>query len=336
MDYKGVNAKVRAMSGKLLKNDDYMALMNANSVHEVWLMLKELPSYKNITLSSEPTINSIERNLLFALAEDYRKLNKFINDYKIKRFLQAVGLKIEIYIIKQLLCVIFHKRDTADFGNMQNKQLLIDVEKLKSSQSVNEFIENLKGTIFYNSLYDIYREDTGLFELESYLDLFYYVNVWKLKDRYLNKTDKAVVERVIGTEVDLLNIIWIYGLKKYYSLPNNLIYTHLMPVKYRLDAKTINRLVETESDEQLLLEIYSTPYGKSFLKSAEPEHVHYKEMTKTYHAAKAFSRESLSVILEYLYLKEFEIKNVITLLECVRYGFDKKEIPKHLLAWRWH
>ena len=51
------------------------------------------------------------------------------------------------------------------------------------------------------------------FDYEMQLDIHYYKEVWKLKDKLLNGDTLKAFTECIGTEIDLLNIMWIYRSK---------------------------------------------------------------------------------------------------------------------------
>lgn len=343
MDYSGINAKIKAMIGTLLKNDEYEMLCNLKSVEELGLKLREFPEYKkevDSIGSSELSRMPIEQKIILSLYDDYARIYSFIGNFNTRKFLDGYFLKNEIHIIKLLLCMVYDEREitysTLELNDLIGKKFHIDVEKLKKSKNVPEFIENLNGTEFYHVLSSVHNEDTSLFKLEMQLDLYYYMHLWRLKNKYLDKTNSVLINHLVGSEIDMRNITWIYRLKKYYKVETNLIYTYLIPIHYRLKPTDLNRMAETKSTDEMLTEILASPYGKLLQgKSIEKgvdklESIVYKEMGRLYRVAGIMHPNSLAVILSFIFFKELEIENIISLLEGVRYGLEPKEILTYL------
>ncbi len=337
MDYSSLNAKIKAMGSMLFVYEDFVALSKLKTVEELGRRLRELPAYKTAMESlrdDELTRNPIERKIVLSLSDDFSRIYSFITDHRIRRFLDAYFLKNEIHIIKLLLCSVFDERDVAyslpEANNLLGKKLFIDIPKLETSKTVSEFIENLKGTEFHTVLNDIYDDFSTLFELEMHLDIYYYMNLWRKKDTYLQGENKETVTHIIGTEMDLMNIMWVYRLKTYYNLPSDKIYTNILPINYRLSSAVIKRLVETKTSEELMDEIYQCYYGKFFRENVKLEKVFYKEMVKVLKKSCVQHPKSLAVTLDYMFYKEVEEKNIISLLEGIRYGLEYNEILKYL------
>ena len=91
----------------------------------------------------------------------------------------------------------------------------------------------------------------------------YYLQLWRAIKR-LDPTTQKVIRRIVGTEIDLQNILWVYRLKKFYQLHGERVYSYLVPVRYRVMASTFAELVacrDVSSFEQILA---STVYGNVF------------------------------------------------------------------------
>ncbi len=337
MDFGAINAKMKAMHGRLLTYEDYNSLCNLKSVDELGRRLKEYPVYGKVM----PDIGDrelhrgyLEQKIVLSLHEDFLSIYKFISNFDIRNFLERFFIINEIHTIKLLLCTIYDERDInytlPELHELLGNKLKIDVLKLKNSKNVPEFINNLAGTEFYNILANVYTENTPLFKLETQLDLYYYINLWKAKNKYLDKVNSKLVNKLVGTEIDSQNILWIFRLKKYYNMPSSLIYTYLIPINYNLKTNILSRMVEAKSVEDLTNEIQNSPYAKFFSEEIIIETNFYKEQAKIYKNSEIMYQKSLAVTLSYIFLKKLEIKNIISLVEGIRYKLEPKEILKYI------
>lgn len=338
MNYNAINAKVKAMKRHLLKYEDYEMLSMLGSVEEVGQKLMEYPAYHDVLSQLEGV--EIHRNLLehkinMALADDFSRIYNFIGDYRTRKYLNAFFLSFEIQIINILLCMVYDERDIPysipEMREIFGDKLNIDVSKLMKSKTVSELIDNLQGTYFYSMLVDVYKkDDSSLFKLEMQLDLFYYMHLWRLQKKYLDKKNLVIMERIKGIEVDLRNIMWVYRLKKFYNIEASQIYAYLIPINYKLKISQLSRMAEAATEEILMNEIQQSPYGTAFSDFTQIEQVFYREMFKEYRKAEATNPSSLAVTVGYMYHKEVELKNITALLECVRYKMTPEQIMGYL------
>ena len=139
----------------------------------------------------------------------------------------------------------------------------------------------------------------------------------------LSKADLEVYTRNLGTEIDLLNLQWIYRAKKYYNMLAPDLYAMLIPIQYRLSKAQFKALVEAPSLEEFFRILNDgTSYGRKYtfnekdnVEAIVNHHLEYLYMTA--YRKKPYSMASL---VSYLFMKEKEIKIITTVLECVRYG----------------
>lgn len=333
MKYSGINAKIGAMRGKLLDYDGYAALAASKTVEDLCYRLKELPAYTACMedIDAEHMHRGfIEQRLGQALYEDYTRLYSFIEDFPIRRFLDAFFLKHEILVIKLLLCMIYDQRESEynlnEMKLMLGKRLHLDIPRLLQCKTVADFIDSLEGSPFYKALYNVYSESTTLYQLEVQLDLYYYLNLWKLLSRLLDEKNRKIMKNIIGTEIDLINIAWVSRLKTYYRLTDSLIYASLIPVNYRLSSSAVNRMVEAKTHEEFTAEILGSFYGKYFTEGQTVDQVYLNAMDHIYRFEQVMQPKSIAGLVGYVYSKETEIRNIVSLLEGVRYGLPAKDI----------
>ena len=339
LSYSGVTTKVRAMSGKLMKKEDYHTLSSVTSVQEYVNYLKQRKAYEPIF--SQVNIDTlhrgdIEKLLTKGIYRDFSKIYRFSNS-KQRDFLDLYFLRFQVQIVKSCLRMVFDKRNpelNLDlFQAFFMKHSKMDLSKLTSSVTIDELVTNLKGTVFYQPLSKLLSiEHTTLFDYEMQLDLFYFVTIYKSCPKHLKGDDLKLIMNSFGLQIDLLNIQWIYRSKKYLKLANTEIYKIIIPINYKLKHNQIVKLVEAESITVFKQELNATYYGNKFatIDNYSLEEVFGQLQEKLNKIDSRKKPYSVAVIKSYLYEKEKEVQKLTTALECIRYGYGQKEIEQYL------
>jgi len=337
MEYSALNAKIKAMRGKLLTASDYERLCHSPSVEYMARALSEYPAYQSAmshTLNQEIHRDIVEQKILLSLPDDLVSIYHFINVFNIRKYMKAFFLNFDLNIIKLLLCMVYDERDICysvpELNLLIGKELKIDSSKLKASKNTAEFIQNLQGTDFYGMLTKALTSHSSLFEIETQLDLYYYMNLWKQQRRFLDKANFIVMERINGTEIDLRNIMWVYRLKKYYNLNDARIYAYLIPIGYRLKRTELIRMIQCPTINELSAEIQNSPYGPVFGDLSNLERSYYRQMSRLYNNASIYHPKSLAYAAGFVFFKGLELRNLTSLLEGVRYKLKPKDIMSYL------
>lgn len=339
LSYSGVTTKIRAMSGKLMNHEDYQFLSTLTSVQEFVNYLKLRPSYQ--TIFQDVNIDTlhrgdIEKLLTNGIYQDFSRIYRFSNVTQ-REFLDLYFIKYEVEILKSCLRMIFDQGNlTLNLELFQNfflKHSKMDVTKLTSSTTIQELILNLKGTVFYAPLSKLFViEHPTLFDYEMQLDLFYFVTIYKNCSKHLKGDDLILILNSYGTQIDLLNIQWIYRAKKYLKISSIEIYKILIPIENKLKHDQIVQLVEAESIPIFEQVLNTTYYGNKFgtIENYSLEEAFGKLQAKLNTLNSRKNPYSVAVMNSYLYDKEKEVKKLTTALECIRYGYGPNEIQQYL------
>lgn len=339
LSYSGVTTKIRAMSGKLMKPEDYHNLASLSSVQEYVNYLKQTKAYAPVFAKvnlDQLHRGDIEKLLTKGIYSDFSKIYRFSNS-KQRDFLDLYFLRYQVQVIQSCLRMIFDKRNlelNLDlFQSFFMKHSKMNLSKLTASTTIDELIQNLKGTEFYAPLSKLSMiEQPTLFDYEMQLDLFYFVSVFKNCQKHLKGDDLQLVMNSFGMQIDLLNIQWIYRSKKYLNLTTTEIYKIIIPVHYKLKQYQIKKMIETESITAFEQELNATYYGNKFttLDTYSLEDAFSKLLEKLNKSDCCKKPYSVAVIKSYLYEKEKEVNKLTTALECIRYGYGSKEIEQYL------
>ncbi len=331
MAYSGIVAKVRAMERWRLGEAQFEELREAESVPEAVQYLRGFPPYEQIFAGMEDRElhrGEIEQCLNRAQYQEFAKLYKFAN-LKQRRFLDIYFMHYEISIIKTCLRNAAGQReqrqDLSEFKTFFDRHSSIDLIRLSESRSVEQFIENLKGSLYYPPLELL--EKTGGARLpacEAALDMLYFKTMWRVKDDCISKEERALLSQCFGTRMDMLNIQWICRSKKYYHLSPGEIYAVLIPIRLHLTKQEINDMVQAESLEQVRQLVGRTWYGaKGILgleQDADAEALADEVIDRIYRNTSKKDPYSVASLNACLYFKEREIRRIINIIEQIRYG----------------
>jgi V/A-type H+-transporting ATPase subunit C len=335
MAYSGIVTKIRAMRGKLLKEEDYQTIASMRPVSEVFSYLRENTSYGRLLDRMDDSLyhrGNIEKVLIQSLYDDYTGLYRFSNQ-KQREFLRLYKKRYEVDLINHCLRMVFHHYGvTFDLDYKKpffNQYSNLDIDRLITSSTLNDLVENLSGTEYYVPLLRIQKAGAEqFFDYDLALNLYYFSTIWKDGKKMLAKGDLKLFQKNLGTEIDCLNLQWIYRVKKYYHMSEADLFSMLVPIRYHLSMQDCKALVGATSVEDFFHILNDqTFYGKKY--SFDEEHG-IEEVTKkwTAHLYETAYRNhpySVASIYNYLYLKEQEIHTITTAIECIRYGLSESE-----------
>ena len=335
--YSGITTKVRAMESRLLKPEQFRELAEQEDVRSAADYLKEQPAYAEVFDGLDDTKlhrGYIEQILTQSEYQDFTRLYRF-SSMKQRKFLDLYFKHYEVEVIKKLLRHMLGGRegqtDLSMFQGFFEKHSELDLETLCRAKNFSEFMEALEGTVYGKLLSQMQEKgQTGLFDCELKLDLFYFQLLWKLRNKLLSKTERKILDDCFGSRLDLLNIQWICRARSFYRLSQAEIYALLIPVHYRLRADKVKLLVEAEDDAKFFAVLRETPYGKQEeLQTGQMPDIQLlsnQMLNRIYGRTGHRYPHSPAVLDSYLYRKELEMRKIVTALEGIRYGLPASEI----------
>ncbi len=341
MDYSAIASKLKAMYGRGLTNADLDTLAQKGTVREICAYLKSTDAYREVLSGLDDTTahrGEIEICLNRSIMQEYERLYSFMNQDK-RTMLRFWFTRREINLLTAGLRHIFtHERIAEDVMKQAVTQFFashsgIDIVALTKAKTLAEVADACRGTPYFELLKRAEEASSDYFSIAMMLDGYYYSSLWKAKDKYLDKNEIGYFQELIGTITDMLNIMWIYRGKKYFNFDSELIYTYLLPVRYRLTQEQITEMVSSPAPEKAVSATADTKYSRLF---SHREQGHFIE--EIYHqivfeTSKHMFRDypkTMAGVFAYLYLKEYEISAVTMIIEGVRYHYDPSAIMKHI------
>ncbi|MDF2538136.1 MAG: H+transporting two-sector ATPase subunit [Herbinix sp.] len=340
LTYSGINTKVRAMESNLISIDDFYKISILDKVSDLILFLKNHPGYKEIfSRYDEHELHRSDAEQLFvnALYHDFTKIYRFADKAQ-RKDLELIFFRYEVNILKSCIRMIYNDQDNYDlsiFYPFFSKHSKININTLAACHTIEEYINNLKGTEYHSLLMRIQNSGHATsFDYEMQLDIYYFKKTWKLKDKFLSGDSlKSFTDR-LGTEIDLLNILWIFRAKTMYDMPSANILSFVIPVNYKLPKDNLLRLINAASHDEFFLIVRQSHY-RSFavsLQDATMESAYRSIVNRIYRRNRERYPYSTATVNHYLYQKDTEVARLTTAVECIRYRLDPQLKLKYILS----
>ncbi len=342
LSYSGIVTKSKALGAKLLKPEQYETLANLISVPEFVNYLKSQPGYQELlTGYDERSLhrNKLEQIINNSLYLDYAKLFRFANRDQ-REGLDIIFFRYEINALKSCLRSLYTSNITLDFSLFESffkKHSKLDIITLAESHTLEEFIGYLKDTDYHSLFQRVHQTTAGtLADFEVQLDIYYFNTVWKLRKHVSNRAEQKAFTDIIGRQIDLLNLLWIYRSKKYYDVDSAQIYSSIIPVHYKLTSDQLINIIECGSLDEFTNLVQNTCYRQENLdvnsSSFSIEGLYRQVITKLYRSGMRKYPWSMCSLYQYLHMKELEIDQITTILECVRYGLDPSDALNYIFT----
>ena len=178
--YSGLTTKVRAMRAKLITKEQYRKLAQMSSVAELIEYIREQGSYQDLFADKDPAYihrGEFEKLMICSKYMDFEKIYRFANASQ-RPYLKLYFIRYEIDIIKKAIIHLEnpeHRELYSDFNKIVGKYPDIDIAKVCSATTIDEIIEGLQGSIFFDTMQMVrkYMNPTD-FDYEVALDLFFF------------------------------------------------------------------------------------------------------------------------------------------------------------------
>jgi len=329
-------ARIRAIHGKRLTEADYRELAGRKSVSEAAEYLRKSTHY-SAALSSVNTA-TVHRGYLESVIRRY-SFEQYLNicDFQQLRKEQFYNYLIVLSEIREILSVILHINadSSEEYITALPAYLIsktgINLIELAKAGSIRELLAVLRHTRYYSVLKTIQVDEKGhvdYLNCEIKLRTFYYQWLTETIEKDLPKTTANELLTQIRTQIDLINIINAYRMKKFYGLSSSEIDKKLLPFYRKLNKKARAELFENENSEEFLKAFSKTYYGRD-IDFEHPENFE-TEMRKLQcrmaQKSLAFSRSAAVSVYSLVFLSNVEVNNIITIIEGIRYGRSSESI----------
>ena len=344
--YGFINAKLRARLTKLIDEHLIEQLIDAPSLEDALILLRNTPfaAIESLYARSDD-LKAGELELFNQEINLYRELEKYLEG-EVLDMVRALALYGEIENVKNGLRLFFDHmfrgrdiEEAALFLYPHRIEHAIDVLRLAHAHNLDEAVQLLAESP-YGQIVDRHRESIeksrSLFQVEIALDQYYYDNLVE-KAGTLNKRDRRITLRLIGIEIDLLNINWVIRFRNFYKLPQETVLGLVIPHGHTIDQDALREVYASENVARILQGIITKKYPSLavFLSSEASDtnsrillieqvldHILMLEVRRIL-SGYPFS---IGIILAYFILKRRDIRRIGAILNAKQYNMKRERI----------
>lgn len=337
--YAAINTKVKAMEKQLLKDHDYVKIIELPDVASVVDYLRTETEYGN-WISGEATddIGGLEGLLKKHLFVQSEKLFHYVNGDD-KKFFKVLFMRYEIENIKVFLRMVARKESLqriSDHIIVPESYGSIDYTLLNDARTIDDIVSGLEGTSFQKivQMFKDEEEDKLMFYMEMNLDRLYFKQLYSYAKRLSGENSRAISD-VVSRNIDMLNIQWIYRGRRFYKISQEELVNYSLPGGKHFKYEQLKEMCYKEKLSDIEAMIRASAYGVIF--EDVPDFEIFMERSMERYIYRYFNQLSLSYPmtlvepLVYMHRLEYEIRDLITILEMKRYKLSTEEGKRFLV-----
>ena len=328
-------AKAKSKYGRRLTSKDYDALVHCRSVGDVVRYLKTETDYQRCLSKVGSDVH--RGNLENILRKD--SFNSFLSLCRYQRS----GSPVTAYLLRRTeidelvkfctLLAIGRPKEylfSAPLYFAEHTELPLD--RLSSISSYDELIDML-GRHPFSGVLEQCRTFDGSIDIAGINDALQIFSIKELYDgiaHMKNKSERDTLTSLVNTLCDYQNYSRIMRMKRFYRMDNDTLRRHLLPFG-KLSGRKLDRYLSDESYQGVRESLADSEVGrKAHQIDLDDEMAVKGRFIKCRHEM-YFSTYPEVVLLAYYVVAETELKNIITVVEGVRYSMEPKSIAKMLI-----
>ena len=330
--------KSRAMFGKRLTGQNVTDLLGCQTVTEVASYLKNNTHYSEALQKIDDS--TVHRGQLEAALDDllHKQLTS-LSKYEVdagEYMRELVMYFEEIKEILKFLRLLSAGRAAEYVFTMPKyaaKHRELDLVRLSQARNYDEFLNVMSGSFFFKVLRQMAPAEGKALDY-TMIEHALYSQVFSYAEGIINKkfsgNDKEDLLGLLGTQTELNSFLNIYRAKKYYSeCGEDLARSLVFDFNYKISRKTLNKMLKAE-DAGEVLEIFrnETVYGREAgdLDDGYIDQLVDRITYKRVRHLMRFSTNPTVAVISYLLLSGIERKDIVTIIEGVRYRISPDDI----------
>ena len=344
--YAFINAKLRARISKLLPESLFVQMARAYSLQESLALLRGTPyAVLDEIYRTTGDLKLGELELLKEEVRNFLEVGKYIQGAPFG-IVEALLLQYEIENVKNALRLFFDRKirgrrvDESVLYLLRDRILNeISVDGIVNAENLGEVLQAL-GSAPYRSIVaergEAVLSEGSLFRLEIAFDHFYYAHLLSAAGE-LQSRDRIEALRIIGVEIDLININWIIRFRRFYNLSIQEVMSLIIPGGYHLKSERIQEAYTSQNMTQILQEVVRSDYpGLGALLSSQAQDSTSRLLLVERVLERILMYETrrilmgypftIGVVLSYFIFKKSEIRKVRAVLNAKLYRIPEERI----------
>ena len=338
--YSFINAKLRARISKILPDETFSQLEQAQSLDEALVLLSGTP-FANLEEAYSKTgdLKRAELELLNNEISLYKEIKQHLHADSLE-LVDALLSRFEIDNLKNAIRVYFDRKirnrsvDTSAHYIVYDRIIHdIPIDIIINAESFDEIAGVCTGTP-YNQIIKKYchtvEAEQSLFRMETAFDHLYYSNLLNAVAK-LDRKDRNIAQRLTGVEIDLQNINWIIRLRRFYDLPIEAVMAAIVPGGLNLTREVIDELYRAQNITSIIGGFVKSQYPglSAMLSSQTPDsasrltliqRILEEIMKHEVHRLLLGYPFTIGIVLSYFILKRNELERVRTILNAKLYS----------------
>jgi len=348
--YAALNARVRVLYSTLLELSAIASMSEAPDLASLIALLKRSvygPYIENLK-EKDLTAHGLTLHIKSRLADAYQsvihtapqntrplllQLYRYYEVANLKAVLRGIAMgptgNTETTLWERVQAVLF------PFGSMT----VLPAEAMVETGNVATAVELLRNTSYYEVLsfaMKRYSAEQSLFPLEVALDLSYWRKLWQEARRLLGE-DQTQALRVVGSLVDMNNLMWAIRYRIYQHLSEEELINYTLPFGYHAGDEDIRAIAAGADIPTVVQRVY--PYindVNSLLEEPQSglprlELELKRHLMKQCMAAFVGNPFHIGIPLAYLVLSDLEIQDLTVLIEAKSSKLSEEEFVPYLL-----
>lgn len=338
-----VTAKARIYRGRLLSPGDYLRLLELGTVGEIAAYLAKTEAYGPYIRNPSP--ETMHRGELEGLITTVPMLEEIPFCHYLgperRALLRAWGERFDVDVIKRVLRMISTGKGDREALRQRVASVPItiaDGEKLLTARTYRDVLASLEGyplrDVLAEPLKRAEKEGETLFRPKMAMDAFFMTRILSEGGKLPGGEGRGV-RHIFGTRADIINMYWIYRGRRFFAMTPEEALGITLPVRYRLNFETLSTFAFAPDVPSMVKLLRKSLYGEAFRANDSEETVEVGEIALEHNlyrilwrtASKIFfsGASGIHVVLAYLTLRELEVKDLFTIIEDVRYHYDRKK-----------
>ena len=330
--------KAKAMYGRRITEAGYKELAGKKTVSEAAEYLKRSTHYSE-ALSTLNTA-AVHRGHLETVLRKYN-FDRFIGlcsfqDLGKTKFYEYQNILSEI---QEILSVILHLNSgrmdeyIASVPSYLISKTSFDLFEIAKVRNMHELLAVLRHTPYYSVLAETEGADINkadYLRCELLLRTYYFKWLTDVVRKDFSGRTRTELLRQIEVQIDFINLINAYRMKKFYGLSVEDIEKHSLPFYGKLNQKKRNAIFSSGSAEEFIAAVSRSVYGPKITYDGQEDFETAVNKLRSEQARRTlmFSDSPALSIYSFGYLMDVELSNVITIIEGIRYS--KK--PDYMLS----
>jgi len=346
--YAAPNARVRGLYSKLLSDEAWQALIEADGFQAAVDRLRATHYAETLRLAEQLAVlrlENLERLLLARTATNYWRAMRLLTG-SARDLILVWWQRFELENLKTVFRGIESGLTPDVIANVivpLGEHATLPWDVLTHEQSIASLIDRLSQTHYANPLkaaYPQYEQQRTLFPIEIALDIRYYRDLYAALQALRGAEYREATEQ-LGTWLDALNILWAYRHRDYYGLSAEEIVNYTLWHTERTDVALIREIALGAAPDDIVIRVFGR--GKVEIEMLEMAgeagtptlpclelslHRYRWHLARKAMGGYPFS---LGAIIGYLVMEEIEIRDLVMLLESKQMGWDARQLRQNLV-----